>query len=332
MPRSASSAALPSATALPSTMPVTPLPVTASKSAASASARPRASAPRTIASASGCSEPRSRLAASRSTSASSCPASGSTATSSGLPTVSVPVLSTISVSTVAKVSSASAFLISTPGLRAAAGRGHDRHRRREPERAGAGDDQHRDRRDQRVGERRRRPPDRPGDEGEHRDADHRRHEPAGDRVGELLDRRARALRRRDHLDDLRQHGVLADAPRLDDQAAGAVERGAGHRVAGDLLDRQRLAGQHRLVDRRAALDHLAVDRHLLARPHPQPVADRDLPRAGSPPRARRRGPPARSSAARSSSARIAEPVRSRAPSSRIWPSSTSTTMTAPASK
>ncbi len=37
-------------------------------------------------------------------------------------------------------------------------------------------------------------------------------------------------------------------------------------------------------------------------------------------------------AERSSSARIAEPVRSRAPSSRICPSSTSTTITAPASK
>ena len=33
------------------------------------------------------------------------------------------------------------------GLRAAPGRGHDRHRRREPERAGTGDDQHRNRRD-----------------------------------------------------------------------------------------------------------------------------------------------------------------------------------------
>ncbi len=81
---------------------------------AAPSVTPRASAPRTIASASGCSEPRSSVAASRSTSASSCPASGSTATSSGLPTVSVPVLSRISVSTLAKVSSASAFLISTP--------------------------------------------------------------------------------------------------------------------------------------------------------------------------------------------------------------------------
>ncbi len=37
-------------------------------------------------------------------------------------------------------------------------------------------------------------------------------------------------------------------------------------------------------------------------------------------------------AARSSRARIAAPVRSRAPSSSIWPSSTSTTITAPASK
>ena len=78
--------------------------------------------------------------------------------------------------------------------------------------------------------------------------------------------------------------------------------------------------------------HHAVHRHLLARPHPQPVADRDLLERRPPPRAR----PARSTravlAARPSSARIAEPVRSRAPSSRTWPSSTSTTITAAASK
>ena len=42
---------------------------------------------------------------------------------------------------------------------------------------------------------------------------------------------------------------------------------------GRLLDRDRLAGQHRLVDARAALQHLAVDRHLLARAHAQAVAD-----------------------------------------------------------
>ena len=41
-------------------------------------------------------------------------------------------------------------------------------------------------------------------------SDHQRHEPAGDLVGQALDRRARALRFRDHLDDARQHGVAAD--------------------------------------------------------------------------------------------------------------------------
>ena len=44
---------------------------------------------------------------------------------------------------------------------------------------------------------------------------------------------------------------------------------------GPLLDRQRLAGEHRLVDRRRALDHDAVDRDLLAGPDPQQVADAD---------------------------------------------------------
>ena len=40
-----------------------------------------------------------------------------------------------------------------------------------------------------------------------------------------------------------------------------------------LGDRHRLAGQHRFVDRAAALDHGAVDRHFLARAHAQRVAD-----------------------------------------------------------
>ena len=39
-----------------------------------------------------------------------------------------------------------------------------------------------------------------------------------------------------------------------------------------LLDRQRLAGQHRLIDRRAARDHDPVDRHLVARAHEEHVA------------------------------------------------------------
>ena len=161
------------------------------------------------------------------------------------------------------------------GLGAAPDADHDRHRRGEPERAGTGDDQHGDRGDEAVGEPRLGPPDRPGGEGEQRDRDHRRHELAGDLVGQPLDRRAAALRLGDQLHDLRQHGVAPDLARLDDERAGLVH-GAADDVGADLLgDRHRLARDHRLVDGAAAFDDDAVDRHLLARAHPQAVADLD---------------------------------------------------------
>ena len=59
-------------------------------------------------------------------------------------------------------------------LRAAPDADHDRHRRRQPQRAGTGDDQHRHRGDQRVGDARLGAERRPGDEGERR----RRRSPA----------------------------------------------------------------------------------------------------------------------------------------------------------
>ena len=114
IPRLSIMRALPRASVLPATSPLTPAPVTASKFSAAASVRPRSSAPRTIASARGCSEPRSREAVSCRSSLSSKPCSGSMPTSFGLPSVSVPVLSTISVSTAAKRSSASASRMRTP--------------------------------------------------------------------------------------------------------------------------------------------------------------------------------------------------------------------------
>ena len=52
-------------------------------------------------------------------------------------------------------------------------------------------------------------------------------------------------------------------------------RAADHLGAGLLGHRHRFAGHHRFVERGAALDHLAVDRHLLAGAHAQAVADRD---------------------------------------------------------
>ena len=272
-PRSCASFRLPIATAVPSTVPLTPLPVTASKSVASASVTPRSSAPRTIAAASGCSEPFSSVAASFSTVASSWPVAGRTATSWGSPFVNVPVLSTMSVSTASNRSRDSAFLMSTPHLSAAPRRRHDRHRGRETQCAGTRDDQDRNRRQQRVGQRGRGAPDCPDDERADRDRDHHGHEQARHLVGVSLDGRPAPLRVLDHLDDLAQHRAGADSSSLHDQAAGAVDGRAGERIARRLLHGYRLARDHALVDEGAAVDHHAVDRHLGARPHPQPVAE-----------------------------------------------------------
>ena len=61
--------------------------------------------------------------------------------------------------------------------------------------------------------------------------DHREHEPAGDAVGHALHRRARALRLRDHLHDLREHGLRADLLGAHDQRAAGVHRRADQLVA-----------------------------------------------------------------------------------------------------
>ena len=113
-PTSANSAAFPTATRRPSTVPVTPFPRTASKSLASARAMPRAAAASTSAAASGCSLARSRLPASRSNSFSAISPRAVTCVSFGLPSVRVPVLSTTRVSSFSISSSASALRTSTP--------------------------------------------------------------------------------------------------------------------------------------------------------------------------------------------------------------------------
>ena len=159
------------------------------------------------------------------------------------------------------------------GVRAAADADHDRHRRGQPQRAGAGDDQHAHRRDQPVGEARLRPERRPGGEGKKRHRDHRRHEPAGDLVGESLDRRAAALRLRHHLHDLGQQCVTADLFGAHHEAAAAVEGAADDAGIFFLGDRHGFAGDHGFIERGAAFQHAAVDRHLVAGAHAQFVAD-----------------------------------------------------------
>ena len=258
-------------------------------------------------------------------------AAATIATTFGLPSVSVPVLSTTSVSTFSMRSSASAFLIRTPAcaprptptmidIGVASPSAHGQAMistltaaTRPKAKRGSG------------------PKPGPGGEGEQRDGDHRRHEPAGDLVGEPLDRRARALRLRHHLHDLRQQRVAADLVGAHHEAAGLVERAGDDLGAGLLGDRHRFAGHQRFVERGAAFEDDAVDRHLFAGPHAQAVADREAVDRdllvgavlADTPRGLRRELEQRPDRARGCS---------RARSSSTWPSSTSTVMTAAASK
>ena len=149
---------------------------------------------------------------------------------------------------------------------------HDRHRRRETQCARAGDDQHGDRRDQTVTEARLRAPNAPGEECDHSDGDHRRHEPAGDLIGEALDRRAAALGLCDHGDDLREHRLGADLLGFHDERSGLVDRPTDQLVTRRLGDGDGFARDHRLVDIATSLDQRAVDRDALARAHAQTIA------------------------------------------------------------
>src|SRR3546814_20814515 len=95
---------------------------------------------------------------------------------------------------------------------------------------------------------------------------------SSDRIGETLDRSPRALRLGNHLDDLRQHGLIADALGPHHEAPGAVDRAAYDLVTRRLLHGHGLARHHRFVDRAASIEHLAVDRHLVARAPAQAIA------------------------------------------------------------
>jgi hypothetical protein len=118
-------------------------------------------------------------------------------------------------------------------------------------------------------------PDRPGGEGGRGDNNDQRHEPARNLVGKPLDGGAAALGLGHHLHDAGEHGVAADLFGLHDEAAGGIEGAADHFRSGLLGYRHGFARHHRFVDRHAAFDDGAIDRHLLSGPHPQPVAQGD---------------------------------------------------------
>ncbi len=158
-------------------------------------------------------------------------------------------------------------------LGAATGADHQCGRRGQAERAGAGDDEDGDRR--REGVRGVAGEQQPAQQGEERDHQHDRDEHRGDAVGEALDRSLGPLRLLDQPGDLREPGVGADAGGSDDEATGGVDRGPDDGVARPDVDRDRLTGEQREVDRRDAVLDDAVGGDLLARADHEPVADRE---------------------------------------------------------
>ena len=119
------------------------------------------------------------------------------------------------------------------------------------------------------------PPDRPGGERQHGNRQHGRHKPAGHRIGQALDRRARTLRVGYHLHDPRQHGIAPDLFGADGQRAGLVHGAADHAVVLGLRNRHRFAGDHRFVERGVAVIDPAIDRHAFARAHAEQIAHDD---------------------------------------------------------
>ena len=156
-----------------------------------------------------------------------------------------------------------------------AGAGHDRGRRRQPERARAGDDQHRDRvEDRRLPVAAWRSPQpssvasaMPITTGTNTALTRSTSRWIGAFFA-CADSTSRTMRA--------SVGLGADRAGAHDQQAFAIDRAAGHAVALLLGHRQALAGDQRLVDLARAFEHDAIDRHALARPHDHQVIDTHL--------------------------------------------------------
>jgi hypothetical protein len=79
----------------------------------------------------------------------------------------------------------------------------------------------------------------------------------------------------DAVDDARQRRVATQPRHPDVERAAAVDRAGEHIVARRLVDRQRLAGDRRLIDFAVSRDDRAVERNFLARPDDDDRARRD---------------------------------------------------------
>ena len=87
-----------------------------------------------------------------------------------------------------------------------------------------------------------------------------------------MNRRAAALRFRDHLNDLRQQRFRSNSLGTHRERAGLIDRAADYLVTCAFAYRHWLACNHRFVDVALAFDDHTVYGHLFPGPHTQQVA------------------------------------------------------------
>ena len=151
----------------------------------------------------------------------------------------------------------------------------NRHRRRNDERTRARDDeQHQRAIHPRV------PAQMKHERRQHGDAGGQRHDRrrvhARKPLDDRLRRRALRLRALHQMNDARKRRIAVDAGDAHLEGAPAVDGAGEHFVARRFVNRQRLAGDRRLVDGTVSGQHMPVQRNLVAGPHDNHHAGHDL--------------------------------------------------------
>ena len=149
---------------------------------------------------------------------------------------------------------------------------HDRHRSRKAQSARTGDDQDGNCVHKRVRQPGLRTEQQPRNKGHRGDRNHCWHEPCRDAIGQALNGSAAALGLSNQLNDSRQQGFGAHALGAHDERTRSVNGCADDRAVGRFFNRNRFAGDHRLVDGGVSFEDNAIDGDLFSGTHTQAVA------------------------------------------------------------
>ncbi len=153
---------------------------------------------------------------------------------------------------------------------------HDRRRCCQSQGAGTGNNEHGDKIKEGKGEGGSWPHEVPDYESSDGNANHYRHEVAGDDISQALDRRFASLGFLHQPDNLSQGGILTHLGRLKLKAARLINGGTDNLITFPFLYRNTLSGNHGLVNAGIPLANNAVHRHSLTRPHQNKVTNLNI--------------------------------------------------------